>query len=148
MVHLYREQLDYEGGRYRKSWENSGTNKNFQDYMYEDVWPRLNEQERQKILSNNIVFLDEHEKIKQYRATLQSDGVISHDGKPLEDGDYMFVLDFKKQLFAAKKLRGQVHHSTLSSGEAVLGAGMMIMKMERSKAFEDIVGITNLQKKI
>lgn len=125
VVHLYRELLDYEGGRYRERWLASNTQKSFQDYMYEDIGPNLTQEERQKILSNNIELLSEQEKVMKYATALQLDGSITQNGKKLEDGEYMFVLDTKKQLFAAKKIRGKVHHSTLSSGQPVLSAGMM-----------------------
>lgn len=124
-LHLYREYLDYIGGRYREKWINSNSKKSFQDYMYEDIGPNLSQEERQTILSNSIEFLNEQDRMK-YASTLEPDGSIVQNGHALQDGEYMFVVDSKtKQLFTAKKERGKVHHSTLLGGQAVLSAGMI-----------------------
>jgi hypothetical protein len=68
----------------------------------------------------------------QYEATIKpnaaGEAVVDFHGQPLEDGVYIVILSADNKLYAAQKLKGNLHHSTFVEGKSVLAAGRFVIK--------------------
>jgi filamentous hemagglutinin len=63
------------------------------------------------------------EQQQQRRVYITDDGALQYDGRTMENGEWIFVVNQDGELVADRFQVGQVHHSSLSGGKPVLMAG-------------------------
>ncbi|HEY6925315.1 MAG TPA: hemagglutinin repeat-containing protein, partial [Steroidobacteraceae bacterium] len=63
------------------------------------------------------------EQQQQRRVYIADDGGLQYNGRTIEDGEWIFVVNQNGELVADRFQVGQVHHSSLSGGKPVLMAG-------------------------
>lgn len=63
------------------------------------------------------------EQQQQRRVYIRDDGGLQFNGRTLEDGEWIFVVNQDGELIADRFQVGQLHHSSLSGGKPVLMAG-------------------------
>ena len=100
------------------AWEDSPLRVSFEEYLENHVDPEL----VQEVQNRNITYLSSKER-DNYRVSYDDEG-LKIGGKKPKDGWYMYVLGGKPlSLFAAKKEKGKLHHTSFLKGIPVPSAG-------------------------
>lgn len=100
------------------AWEDSPLKVSFEEYLENHVDPEL----VKEVQTRTITYLTSKERDK-YRVTYDKEG-LKIGGKKPKDGWYMYVLGGKPlSLFAAKKEKGKLHHTSFLKGIPVPSAG-------------------------
>ncbi len=103
----------------RDLWEERSSNKSLNAFINEDIPP-----EDKEFLKTHTIRYFTPEELEDYRVSFDKGKVKIGNKTPKDDDWYMFVLDAKKKhLYAAKKIKGIIHHTSLTQGLPVACAG-------------------------
>jgi len=124
---------------YHELWKESDSSQNFFHWLDYGDGKNINlmEAPRSSLNSSGVKYLLEHQRtkylveIKNGKLVYKSSGSLvdtteSKDDKPAK---WIFVVDTKGNLYIAKKLKGQFHHSSFLSGGPAKAAGNLTIQM-------------------
>lgn len=121
VVHPYA--YSSSGRKIIAKWEKSGSDKSFDEYV-----KYFSKDTRRSLKTDSITYLAKDEQ-KEYRVSFTDSGKLLIGGKSVDDGEYIFALSADgKKLLAAKKIKGELHHSSLFAGLAVQCVGNFEVK--------------------
>jgi hypothetical protein len=112
---------------YFEQWKQDLTEKrDFKIYMQEII-NGMDKQQLKYLENNGLLRLNEEQR-KECEVSFDGKGLILKNQQPVEDGEYIFVLEAKlglPRLYINKKIKGKFQHSSFFAGGAVRSAGMM-----------------------
>jgi len=107
----------------RDQWERVRPNKSLTEYVHEDLKP-----EESEYIKTHAIRYVRPEELDNYLVTFEKGKVLIGNDAP-KDEWYMFVLDAKKKhMYAAIKVKGIIHHTSLTQGVPVACAGEFKVK--------------------
>ncbi len=111
----------------RDLWDECGLDKSLNSYINEDI----SHEDKEFLKTHTITYLSPDE-LEAYRVSFDNGKIKIGNKTPKDDDWYMFVLDAKKKhMYAAKKIKGIIHHTSLTQGLPVACAGEF--KMHKGK---------------
>jgi hypothetical protein len=110
---------------YFPSWRDSSTVDSFFDWLDKGEGKQMSLEElpREKLEKERVKYLTIFER-QAYKAKPAGDGKLCYvQSGELVEGNMIFVMDVRGQLFIGPKVKGRFHHSSFLSGAGVLVAG-------------------------
>lgn len=118
-LHFYPDALR----EYWIEWENRLSSKLTFKRYFELLFPFLPYKEQGEIFNNVVSYLD-GETLESCLTTINKEGVLSQNGRPLSLGKHLFVLTQDDKLYTRIKDKGMLYkHSSFTHGNPIKSAG-------------------------